>query len=95
MLVEVKNGVTRYIRESLKDWFLVDVSSVFIYKVSEGERIMPFYLPVYREYYKDSWTCAVMPIVPFVLLYVALKNGFMAAYKDLVFTIDQWKHFSK
>ena len=94
MLVEVKNGISRFVRENWKEWFVVRISNVFIYQLKEGERIMPFYLPVYREEFSDSWTCAAMPLVPFILLFVAFKRGFIAAYKDLIYTIDQWRNFN-
>ncbi len=95
MLIEVKNGASRFIRESWKEWLFVDVSNVFIYQAKEGERIMPFYLPVYRQDYKDAWTCAILPLVPFILVFVALKRGLRAAYNDIVYTIDQWRNYEK
>ena len=97
MLVTKSNsGKITFTRESWKEWFYIVISSTYIaYELEEGARIAPFYLPVYRREEMDAWVCFLTPIAPFVLILVAMKRGITSFWRDLVFTVHEWKKFEK
>jgi hypothetical protein len=95
IVLEKFGGFRKYIRENWREYFYVRVSSALIYKKKEGEKVLPFFLPVYREYRNDSWVCVPVVIAPFVLMLIAIYHGLKSMWGDLVYTIDCWRYWNR
>lgn len=75
--------IVSYIRERWHEWLWVEVS--------EGYAVPHFYLPTYRHKHKLSMVCWIIPLAPFVLVFVALKEAFWHFWMDCVWMVDKWR----
>lgn len=91
-----KNGRFKIdiIRDNWKEYLWVFVEWCYILdRVERGRSVRWFMLPVYRQYDRAGWVCWIIPLAPFVLVFVAVLRAFRALWADLIYTIEEWKNW--
>jgi len=82
------NGTIKYIRENIKDYFMVDICKSLVKLCEQGKAIPRFYLPVYRKMDRGSYVCWIFPLAPIVALIVFSHRAFWSIWNDFIWMID-------
>lgn len=87
MLYTQKDKIVLYVREHWHEWLWIFIS--------EGEAIPHFYLPTHRVIDRYGVIVWIIPLAPFVLLYMALRAGFLIFWRDCVYMIQRWQNIRR
>lgn len=84
ILTKIKTStffVIKYTREHWTEWFTMFYA---LHIVEEWACRPRFYLPVQRDETRNGYQCWILPLAPFVMLWLIVFRVFIATWKDLM-----------